>query len=339
MKITGVAALWLFLLVFPLSFAAGSSYEIVKHDPDKAYDGTTLFADNSRQGKGKIVEIDMQGRVVWTYEVPSSLYQGKNSPQNIVMDVERLSNGDTLFNIQKVGFYRITPDGQIVFKHLDGGCSHDVDALDNGGYLYVRGWESKGKDHAVEIDAAGKTVWHWDGMKQFDRPPYNRMSEQGWIHVNSVTRTRQGNTLLSLRNFNMIVELNPAGNVVWERSLGKMKKKSKAHPHDPELQENGHIIVALTGADRVIEFTRSGGSPVWEFSYPKGTATHHIRDINILPNNNRLMVQADRILEVTPEKEVVWELQVTTFRAGGRNKNVFLYKAQRIGADGTTWGH
>ncbi|MCD4723163.1 MAG: aryl-sulfate sulfotransferase [Desulfobacula sp.] len=331
----------IFSCLFTMNFAHSelSSYQVRKHQPDKTYNGTTLFVVNIRPEKAKIVEVDMEGSVVWQYQVPSHLFKGKKSRRNIVMDIEKLSGGDVLFNIQQVGFYRVNQRGEVVFEYLDSGCSHDVDLLPNGNYLYVRGWTSKGKEHVVEVDEKGQKVWSWNGLDGFDKPPFAKIFNQGWMHVNSATRMKNGNTLLSLRNFNLIVEVGTTGNVVWELKLGKAKRNSKAHPHDPELQKNGNIIVALTGANKVAEFNRNGGPPVWEFSYPKEAAMHHIRDINILPNNNRLMVQANKILELTQDKEVVWELHVPSINTSSRNKNLFLFKAQRIGVDGTVSGH
>lgn len=314
-------------------------YRVVKHDPKKAYKGTTIFADNSYEGKSKIVEVDMQGHIVWQYVVPPKLFNGKHSKKSIVMDVEKLPSGDILFNIQEVGFYRINKKGKVVFKHLDSGISHDIDLLPNGNYLYVRGWAPKGEDHVVEIDTKGNKVWTWDGISEFNHPPFANIYDQGWIHVNSTTRFENGNTLISLRNFNLIAEIDRNGIVVWKRKLGSKKAKSKAHPHDPEAQQNGNILVALTGANKAIEFAREGGPPIWEFAYPKGSSKQHIRDINHLPNQNKLLVQANTILELSPENEIVWQLYLPSIKINSRNKNTFLFKAQRIGEDGSISGH
>ena len=41
--------------------------------PNKAWHGTTLLADNHRLDRPRIIEVDMQGRIIWEYHVPYHL--------------------------------------------------------------------------------------------------------------------------------------------------------------------------------------------------------------------------------------------------------------------------
>ena len=323
------------------NFSAGGSYfKIDIYDPQHTYSGTTLFADNSRKGGPRIVEVDMNGNLVWEYTLTSQLFRGKRGRKNIVMDVERLPNGNTLFNIQEIGTYEVNQDKKVVWKYFDSGISHDVDRLPNSNTLFVRGWSSKGESHILEVTPEGKVVWSWNGLDEFDRPPYANIYNQGWIHVNAVTRLDNGNTLISLRNFNMIVEVSPQGNVVWSRELGKaLTQKKNAHPHEPEVLPNGNILVALTGANVVLEFRREGGPPVWKWRHPTARKSVHIRDVNRLPNGNTLIVEADKIIELSPTEEIVWQLRVPAISKDSRDKSTFLFKAQRLGKDGSVSGH
>ena len=158
----------------------------------------------------------MQGQLVWRYDVPNRLLPSEHiphTPYSQVTDVERLPNGNTLFIIQLVGIFEVDPVGKIVWHIDDDRASHDVDRLPNGNTLYVRGWEDKGDLHVIEVDHSGKMVWSWDGLAHYDRRPYTRVEDQGWMHVNSVTRLANNNTLVSIRNFNTVAEVTPDGNV------------------------------------------------------------------------------------------------------------------------------
>jgi hypothetical protein len=63
------------------------------------------------------------------------------------------------------------------------------------------------------------------------------------------------------------------------------------------------------------------------------------RDADRLPNGNTLITAADRILEVTPDKEVVWVLRLkdVTFTDRVSAQTQGFYKAERV-SDGLTSG-
>ncbi len=51
---------------------------VVKHyNPDLAFNGTTMFGLNKKTGEKAIIEVDMQGNIVWEYVLPSDVAGGK----------------------------------------------------------------------------------------------------------------------------------------------------------------------------------------------------------------------------------------------------------------------
>ena len=317
------------------------NYQIKVHETASVFAGTTLFVDKTDLEYQKIVEVDMEGRILWSYDVPQNLFPSGRTQQNGVSDIERLANGNTLFNIQLVGNFEVNPKGEIVWHIDDDRASHDVDRLPNGNTLYVRGWEDKGDLHVIEIDRSGKMVWSWDGLAHYDRRPYVGIEDQGWMHVNSVTRLANNNTMISIRNFNTVAEVTPDGNVINETLFPPkpmpLKKRLglRAHPHDPEYQQNGNILVALTGSNKLLEVPSAGGPPVWKWEHPNGKRpVASMRDANRLPNGNTLIVERDAITEITPQGKTVWQLRV----ANVSKKPTFLFKAQRISPDGRVFG-
>jgi len=385
-KLTVLLSTIIILLIFNLTSAKSFNPKIVikKYNPDLAFNGTTMFPlskldAETANNKNTIIEIDMLGNIVWEYVVPSDVVGDK---RNNMGDVEYLPNGNILFQVHGLwtkkgerkslgsGNFEITRDGEIVWSYKDTGASHDIDRLENGNTIWVRGWAEKGEPHVIEVNLAGEVVWQWDAMEEFDVEPYSKVSREGWIHVNAVTRLENGNTLISLRNFDMVVEVNPQGKVVWSqkffcdpyRWVGLWSQRGidmgydlyddddyppGCNPHEPEIQSNGNMLVSVRMPFKSYELTREG-EIVWEV----GSEELHIdsrrsRDVDRLPNGNTLVQVESMLYEVTPEKEIVWFVdfpEIMWFRPSIA-KRMFsqepksfwkqfifkgLYKAQRI---------
>ena len=246
------------------TFAA--DYEVTHLEPKRIFKGTTLFADMSDREWPRVVEVDFNGNIVWEYRPLES---------GAILDAAKLKNGNILITIRGSGIYEVTRDGKVVWEHEDPGASHDADRLPNGNTLYNLGWSAKGEDVVREIDPNGKIVWSWKGLVDYDREPFNEIDRGGWMHVNSVSRLSNGNTLVSIRNFNTIAEVGPDGRVVrdWTfagelphpdgiRSRGKIKG---VRNHEPELLPNGNMLVALRKPNRFIEFNSETQEVVWSW--------------------------------------------------------------------------
>lgn len=314
--------------------------------PEKACHGTTLFSDNHNPQRPRIIEVNMQGEIVWQYMVPEHLKEYTNPG----FDVELLPNNNVLFVLPRNGVYEIDRKGNVIWSYMDDKVSHDVDRLPNGNTLVVWGVDQISDAQVKEINPKGKIVWAWYAKDYFNKRPYREIFWEGWTHANAVTRLKNGNTLISLRNFCFVVEVNPEGSVV--RKIGEGVLYS---PHDPEELSNGNILVAnqniplgaLGGYPRemaniirqnqpnwhqAVEIDPDTGQVIWR-SQEFGYEDMPVRDADRLPNGNTLITTATRIIEITREGEVVWQLKVK-----GLNKKSIpreraskgLYKAQRI---------
>jgi len=304
------------------------------YDSSKAYNGTTLFTDSHDSQNLRIVEVNMQGETVWEYIIPQNMVQG----QPIGLDAELLDNGNILLVLTRSGLYEIDRNGNIVWSHLDPKVSHDADRLSNGNTIYVFGANDKKGDAQVkEVDSQGNLVWFWYAKDHYNVPPYDTIDYQGWTHTNAVTRLENGNTLINIRNFDLTVEVDSQGNPVWEfkwQDLYPVTNWQGLDPHEPEILPNNHLLVCLQWETpyQVVEIDRTTGQPVWEY-YREGLRT--ARDADRLPNGNTLIVgvlqdtQDSVIFEVTPEKEIVWQLKLKDTPATGSPG--WFYKAQRIG--------
>jgi len=310
----------------PIDVEPGELYVDI-YVPEKVCDGTTLLPDLHDSERPRIIEVDMQGQVVWEYVIPDDLKQYRNPG----MDVELLSNGNILFVLPRNGVYEIDRSGTVVWSYLHRQVSHDADRLPDGNTLFAWGG-SDGKDDAQvkEVNQNGELVWSWYARDEFDVAPYDDISREGWTHANAVTRLDSGNTLVSLRNFNLTVEVNPEGEVVWTYDWSLLGGDD---PHEPEFLPDNDLLICLQHdtPHQVVQINRDTEEVVWEY-FRSGLRT--ARDSDRLPNGNTLiqgvMVDGDDsvIFEVTPDGEIVWQLKLKDTPATGSPG--WFYKAERL---------
>jgi len=327
-------------LVFPAVSAAtipsgtpDPDFIIENYQPDKTWNGTTLFADYHTADVVRIVEVNMAGEIVWQYNIPDNLKRYTNPG----FDVQLLPDDHIMYLLPGNGIYEIDRSGNVLWSYLDSKASHDFKRLPNGNTLINRGNEdTKDTAQAIEVDPQGKIVWQWFAKSAYDRAPYSSIYREGWSHANAVTRLPNGNTLVNMRNFNITAEINPQGSVVWQydwRSIGQ-------NPHEPEVLPNGNILVCLHhNPVQVVEINPKTNEIIWRYIFNKDQGNPgNNRDADRLPNGNTLINDAIKIIEITPAKEIVWQLTVKNlnYETGNdidneKSKNFNLYKSERIG--------
>jgi uncharacterized protein YndB with AHSA1/START domain len=292
------------------------------YQSDKAWAGTTLMRDCHTAGRPRIIEVNMLGEIVWEYEIPQNLSRYTNPG----LDVERLSNDNILFVLPTKGVYEIDRNGNIVWSYLTSKISHEADRLPNGNTIFVFGADDQKDDAQVtEVNPQGKIVWTWYARDHFDEPPYADIYDGGWTHTNSVTRLPNGNTLLSPRNFHFVVEVDPQGSVVRTIGDGILREQ-----HDPEMLPNGNLLASShVKPEQAVEIDPETGEVVWEFTI-RERENYPLRDTNRLPNGNTLITGSTKVIEVTAEGEIVWQLSLGVTFTGMDAAGLGFYKAERI---------
>ena len=204
-------------------------------------------------GKDRIIEVDMNGEIIWEWKFPPSLIHNNKRIICKGADINYLESKDEiLFIIPFKGAYIVNRDGFYKTIIEDEFISHDIDYLPNGNFIYVRGFVNKGDDEVREISKDGKIIWRWSHEKYFpDREFYlrdlsrkakNRLFKNktlkrngiDWGHVNGVERFNNGDTLISIRNFMMFVVVDLNGNP-------KEIYKNIRLVHEPHLTKFGFI--------------------------------------------------------------------------------------------------
>jgi len=185
--------------------------------------------------------------------------------------------------------------------------THDIDALGDGRYAVA-----DKEDHRLYVydSRTNETVWEYRYANHY---PDSAGGDSDYTHVNDIDSVDNGSAFLSSpRNFDRVTLVDRETKaVVW--TLGEEDNYEILHEqHNPVLltRDPPTVLVADSENDRVVEYTRT--SDGWEQVWAYRGSMRWPRDADRLPNGNTLVVDSHnhRVLEVTPDREVVWELPV-----------------------------
>lgn len=310
--------------------------QVSVYDPEKAFNGTTLFTDGHDSENFRVLEVNMEGEIIWEYDVPSELIKG----QPVGFDAELLENGNLLIVLSKSGVYEIDREGTVVWSYEDPKVSHDADRLANGNTLINFGNRDEKSDAQIkEVNSEGEIVWEWLANDAYATSEFQSVDAQGWTHANAVERLSDGTTMVSLRNFFLTVLLDEEGNVVGEFDWSGFGEDTD--PHEPEIHEEAGTLLTCLQNDSpyvAVEIDMATEEVLWAYA---NRNLRTARDCDRLPNGNVLIVAVDTggtkedqsddystIMEITPESEIVWRLDLLNFPAV--KSPGFFFKAQRI---------
>lgn len=192
------------------------------------------------------------------------------------------------------------------------GPLHDLHLLDTGNVLLQTSWT-----HIAEVNpATGRIVWEYEASKQNGNAGKK-------LEIHAFQRLGDGNTMIVESGTSRILEIDSHGKLVHEVPL----KVSQSHPHrDTRLVrklDSGNYLVCHEGDGIVREYSTQG-TTVWEFAVPlfdrNPAPGHGVEGFGNqcfsalrLTNGNTLIGTGNghRVIEVTPAKEIVWQLAAT----------------------------
>jgi len=111
-------------------------------------------------------------------------------------------------------------------------------------------------------------------------------------------RLENGNTLITVYGDEIIIEVNEAGGIVWKETGFNL-------PVDAERLPNGNTLISEYGAGCITEID-TNGAIVWQ-----KTDLHNPHDVERLSNGNTLVAEAEvfpdgRVIEIDPSGNIVW---------------------------------
>jgi hypothetical protein len=237
--------------------------------------------------QGKVFIVSKEGKIEWEYAA-----QHCN-------DLWILPNGNLLFNTGK-GVKEVTRTKEVVFHYESESEIYACQRLPNGNTFI--GECSSGR--LLEVSPAGNVLKAITILKD--------TSERSSAFMRNARKLENGNYLVAHYGLDVVREYDPEGNVVREI-------KSKGGPHSAVRLPNGNTLIACAdheGGPKVFE-VNSADEVIWEVTnadFPE-TVLYFMTGLQRLPNGNTVMTnwlghnnfgKAPHIIEVTPNKKVVW---------------------------------
>lgn len=198
--------------------------------------------------------------------------------------------------------------GQIEWQHKIRQI-HDLQLLDNGNVLLQTDFQN-----LVEVDRDHKIVWAYDAGKQNGNAGRR-------VEVHAFQRLPDGRTMIAESGPARILEVDRDGTVLHTVPLTVRNPNPHSDTRLVRKLQSGNYLVAHESDGAVREYDPSG-KVVWDYDIPlfgKPRRPGHgpeawgnqVFAAVRLPNGNTLIATGNghSVLEVTPDKEVVWHLR------------------------------
>src|SRR5476651_188765 len=245
------------------------------------------------------------GKVVWTYEIPI------NDHNNVLSefdDIHQLSNGNVLFST-KTGWGEVTPDKQVVYNYEcpKGTECHSAQPIGLDKVLFMQNG-TPAKLMLMNIKTGKVEMEHEMNSKSPDDPK----SVHG--EFRHVRMTNKGTYLIAHMDLGKVIEYDKNWKEIWQCDAPSVWAAVRL--------KNGNTLISGNQNGFVREIN-SKGDIVWEIKNNDlpGIPLHSVQEVDRLANGNTLICnwtgnlkKADwptivQVIEVTPDKKVVWALR------------------------------
>ncbi len=250
--------------------------EVTIYDPDRAYNGYTFFGSGTNQ---KIIGVNMEGEVLWDFQVYDSLQLGEMAAFEVQEDGTMLFIQHGVPRVLDLSDYSIPYEGPDILGH------HDITLTPMRTILcptreaiYVdhepwRPYNTLTADVITELDmASNEIIWEWHLGDYIDPIEHHHKSIEyplggvrDWSHVNTVQFFQdyvfEGNTydavLFNSRQLNTFWVVDYAtSEILWScgehgilGSEGPDEALLFSHSHQVELLSNGNVMMYDNGND------------------------------------------------------------------------------------------
>lgn len=230
----------------------------------------------------------------------NDLQKAKLGPSNVVGRTVVAADSSTQ------SLAAITADGKVQWR-IGCGAIHDLHLLADGHLLYQDGWT-----HIIELDEERQKVWEYDAKSNGNA---DRL-----VEVHAFQRLADGSTMIVESGTARIIEVNQDGTIKHQLSLQVDHPSVHSDTRNARKTSSGTYLVAHERDGAVREYDASG-AVIWEFDVPLFGKDHRkghgpeafgnqVYSAVRLENGNTLIGTGNGhgVLEVTPEKKIVWQL-------------------------------
>jgi len=235
------------------------------HDATVLPNGNVLL----QQGWTRVQEVTPDRKVVWEYDAakaspgkPVEVHAFQRLPQGMTMIAE--SGPGRIIEVDREG--KIHREVKLQVDHSNAHSdTRLVRKLGNGNYLVAHEADGRVREYSPE----GKIVW------QYDVPLFGKERKGGHgpeafgNQVFAATRLANGNTLIGTGNGHSVLEVNPAGAIVWKVEQKDLPGITLAWVTRVERLPNGNTLIGNCHAGpenpQLIEVT-PGRQVVWSWT-------------------------------------------------------------------------
>ncbi|NEU55496.1 arylsulfotransferase family protein [Halorussus sp. MSC15.2] len=298
---------------------------------DAPTNGTTVisvqgfrFGKNGGKRPAKLVGVGPNGEIEWVHQSAEKYDVAWG------YDVDRMDNGNLFVTATVKGHrtlvYEFDPRTQerVWSKTFDIADTHDADLINNGSEILLanmRNYNASAQRNDDRIFVYNRTTeeitWEWRFDDHYDPETLEENYTDDWTHVNDVDKVGEGLYLASPRNFDQAIVVNRSTNEIVMKLGEDGKKNILSEQHNPDYleSENGTptLLVGDSENDRIVEYANPDGNLTngegWNRTWTLTGNLSWPRDADRLPSGNTLVTDSanHRVVEVTPEGEVVWE--------------------------------
>jgi len=267
--------------------------------------------------KGHICVVGSNGKVEWEAKCAGDVH-----------DLSLLPNGNVLFPMSSTEIVEMNPAKEVVWRYeskpKEGNKDHvEVHAfqrLENGHTMIAE----SGNGRIIEVDVDGKI------QKEI---PLTLEHPNAHRDTRMARKIANGNYLVCHEGDGAVREYDDTGKVVWTYKLD-LAGRPRSGGHGPEGHgtevfgairlQSGNTLIAAGNGNRVIEVDPEGQT-VWSVEQKElpgitlawVTSLHALPDGNIIIGNCHAGPENPQLIEVTRDKQVVWQmLNFQTFGNG-----------------------
>jgi len=299
---------------------------------------------------GQIAALDRNGKVVWEYY---------SAERGVVTEIQPLPD-HTLAVGEMYWLYVLGLDGQNLFQYTGHMAHHDIDQPSDGRFIFLyfdqfesapgSGYNILGDGIAILSQDRSIVDWFWLARDHIPLSEMNVIDMQvdlfalghDWTHFNAIYFNEKESAIYAnCRNLNKIYKINyPSGAVEWTLGDGgDFGDGLFAHAHDPQWIADNRFLIYDNGFQRpggrlftrVIEVEYDPAAKtaeiVWEYVVNPLMMATALGSAQLLNNGNVFITDGinGRIMEVTRDKEKVWEIQLPV--------GYYVYKAMTVSRD------
>ncbi len=328
---------------------------LIHYNRSLSFRGYTLFTGLSN----KAFLMDMKGQFVHQWEHSRGITNAEFLPNGNLIAMAMPSpevRGQAGLNGQAAACFELDWDGNVVWEYNDPWMHHDYQRLPNGNTLIIK-WDELPKsierrvkggyegehpgamlgDVIIEVTPEGKLKSSWNTWDELDPKldvicPLDERRE--WTHANSLSLSPKGDWVLSFRRTSTVIQVTPRSRKIrW-----RFNDPIVSHQHDAKFTATGTMTLFDNGVhrrgmeySRAVEIDTRTKKVIWEYADNPPFSMYTLMGgcVDRLPNGNTLITETAKghLLEVTPDKKVVWEY-ISPFythnpRLGGRMNMIF----------------